>query len=143
MQYQVPQFTDVEDKIFGPLTLKQFVYIAGGVGLSFLLWRALPLFAAAPLILGVLGISGSLAFIKINNKPFIAIAEAAFMYFISSKLYLWNTTRKEKQKEDVVVEKSGLSPDNIPSLSDNKLTNLAWSLDINERLHTDREREVQ
>ena len=27
MQYQVPQFIEVEDKIFGPLTFKQFLYI--------------------------------------------------------------------------------------------------------------------
>ena len=143
MQYQVPQFTDVEDKIFGPLTLKQFVYVAGGAGLSFLLWRTLPIIAALPLILAAMGAAGSLAFIKIHNKPFIAVAEAAFMYFISSKLYLWSTERKKKKKKVETEEESGLSPENVPSLSDNKLTNLAWSLDINERLHIDRKREVQ
>lgn len=37
MQFQVPQFIEVEDKIFGPLTFKQFVYIAGGVALMYLL----------------------------------------------------------------------------------------------------------
>jgi len=26
MQFQVPQFIEIEDKIFGPLTLKQFLY---------------------------------------------------------------------------------------------------------------------
>ncbi|TSC61742.1 MAG: SsrA-binding protein, partial [Parcubacteria group bacterium Athens0416_74] len=32
MQFQVPQFIEVEDKIVGPLTFKQFVFIAGGLG---------------------------------------------------------------------------------------------------------------
>ena len=63
MKFQVPQFTDVEDKIFGPLTLKQFVYIAGGGGLSFLLWRTLPFLISVPLILAALAFSGALAFI--------------------------------------------------------------------------------
>ena len=34
MMFSVPQFIDVEDKIIGPLTLKQFIYLAGGAGLS-------------------------------------------------------------------------------------------------------------
>ena len=32
MQFSVPQFIDVRDKIFGPLTLQQFLYIVGAVG---------------------------------------------------------------------------------------------------------------
>ncbi|TSC80302.1 MAG: hypothetical protein G01um101429_152 [Parcubacteria group bacterium Gr01-1014_29] len=31
-QFQVPQFIEVEDKIFGPLTTKQFFYLLGGGG---------------------------------------------------------------------------------------------------------------
>ncbi len=33
MRFEVPQFIDVEDKIFGPFTFKQFLYLAGGAGL--------------------------------------------------------------------------------------------------------------
>jgi hypothetical protein len=29
MQFRVPQFIDIEDKLFGPLTFKQFIYLAG------------------------------------------------------------------------------------------------------------------
>ena len=29
MQFQVPQFIETEDKVVGPLTLRQFMYIAG------------------------------------------------------------------------------------------------------------------
>ena len=71
MRFQVPQFIDIEDKIFGPLTFKQFVYLAGAGGLGFLIFKSLPLLIALPLILGVLGLGVSLAFVKINNKTFI------------------------------------------------------------------------
>ena len=37
MQYQVPQFIEVEDKIFGPLTFKQLVYVVGGEPCFYLL----------------------------------------------------------------------------------------------------------
>ena len=39
MQFKVPQFLDIEDKIFGPFTFKEFVYLAGGAGLCFILYR--------------------------------------------------------------------------------------------------------
>ena len=56
MRFQVPQFIEVEDKIFGPLTLKQFIYLAGAGGLVFVLWRVLPLFVAIgpPVVLFIL-----------------------------------------------------------------------------------------
>ena len=38
MQFQVPQFIEIEDKIFGPLTAKQFFYILGGGAIIFLLY---------------------------------------------------------------------------------------------------------
>lgn len=141
MQFQVPQFTDVEDKIFGPLTLKQFVYIAGGVGLSFLMWRYLPSFIALPLALGFVGFATSLAFIKVNKKPLIVTLEAAFMYFIHKKLYLWKSdysSEKNKKTETSILPSSS---QDLPSVSENKLKSLAWSLDINERVRFDRERE--
>ncbi|MAZ67268.1 hypothetical protein CL652_00665 [bacterium] len=142
MQFQVPQFTDVEDKIFGPLTLKQFVYIAGGGGLGFLLWSYLPAVIAVPLALAVIGFAVALAFVKVHNKPLIVIIEAAFMYFVHSKLYLWNTRREKRKQSKAETLPSG-EVQEVPSLSENKLKSLAWSLDINERIRLDREREEQ
>ena len=89
MQFKVPQFIDIEDKIFGPLTWKQFIYVAGGGGLCYLLYKTLWLPIAAPLILGVAVLAGSLAFYKINNKPFIFTLQASVKYFIRTKLYIW------------------------------------------------------
>ena len=37
-QYNVPQFVDVEDKIFGPMTLKQFLTFLGGALIIFVIW---------------------------------------------------------------------------------------------------------
>ena len=89
MRYQVPQFIEVEDKIFGPLTLRQFIYIAGGAGLSFMIYRFIPIFLIAfILILVVMAFSIALAFFKIHNKPFINVVEAAFRYYTSEKLFI-------------------------------------------------------
>ena len=50
MQYQLPQFIDIEDKIVGPLTFKQFIYIAGGAGICFIAYRLLPFWVAVIVI---------------------------------------------------------------------------------------------
>lgn len=126
MRFQVPQFINIEDKIFGPFTIKQFVYLAGGAGMSFVIFRLLPIFIAIPLILPVMGFALALAFYKINKRPFIFIVQSFLMYSLRDKLYLWDKRAKPKQKE--VVEKD--VPQEMPKLSESKLRNLAWSLDV-------------
>jgi len=135
MQFQVPQFIEVEDKIFGPLTFKQFVYCAGGLGAAYLIWRMLPIFLSAPLILGVGGLAAALAFFEWNGRPFIVALENAFYYLIRSKLYLWNNEQKSKKATKFVKPaEQATSNVYIPKISDSKLHELAWSLDIKERI---------
>ncbi|QQG38028.1 MAG: PrgI family protein [Candidatus Kaiserbacteria bacterium] len=136
MQFQVPQFIEVEDKIFGPLTFKQFVYVIGGVGAAYLLWRALPLVLAGPLIAGVGGLAAALAFMQWNGRPFIVALENAFFYMLRSKLYLWNNAQKGSVKKAVAAHAEPGSDASVyvPKLSDSKLHELAWSLDIKERI---------
>lgn len=134
MQFQVPQFIEVEDKIFGPLTFKQFVYIGGGLGAIYLLWRILPLIVAAPLILVIGAFSAGLAFFDFNGRPLIVSIESAFFYLVHGKLYLWDNSRKTKQQATpTAVAKRG-GEVYVPKLSDSRLHELAWSLDIKERI---------
>ena len=134
MQFQVPQFIEVEDKIFGPLTFKQFVYMAGGAGAGYLLWRVLPIYIAAPLIAAVVGLGAGLAFFKYNGQPFILAIEHGFFYFTRSKLYLWsNEVRDEKKSAAAEVAPANQNV-YVPKLSENRLHELAWSLDIKERI---------
>jgi len=133
MRYQVPQFIDIEDKIVGPLTIKQFVYLAGGAGMCFLLYNFLPIIIAIILILIVGPLSLALAFYKINNKPFIDFLESAFTFYTKNNLYIW-----KKQDKKIVSKKpeDASTPQvYIPKLSDSKLKELSWSLDINENLN--------
>lgn len=136
MQFQVPQFIEVEDKIFGPLTFRQFVYVTGGAGAVYLLYRVLPIYLAGPLILGVGGLAAALAFMQWNGRPFIIGLENAFYYVVRAKLYLWNNDKKKARKPSITapLPKAASSEVYIPKLSDSKLHELAWSLDIKERI---------
>ncbi len=140
MQYQVPQFIEVEDKIFGYITLKQFIYLAGGAGLSYLIYRILDsLILAFIPVTAVIAFSVMLAFYKINNKPFILVVEAAFKYYLGSKLYIWRKKENEKaagksSEEDIKKYASVM----VPKISDSKLKDLTWSLDIKESMYSNK-----
>ena len=135
MQFQVPQFIEVEDKIFGPFTFRQFLYLAGGLGAIYLLWRVLPSLIAIPLILCVGGFAAALAFLQWNGRPFILAMEHAFYFYLRSKLYLWSNAPKAAKKKAATSEEAQRKPEvYIPKLSESRLHELAWSLDIKERI---------
>jgi hypothetical protein len=141
MRFQVPQFIEVEDKIFGPLTLKQFIYLAGGGGLSFLVYVLLDnlLLAAIPIIF-IMAIAAAFAFYKVNSKPFVGIVESAFKFYTGSKLYIWKKEPKAAPPVDKAAtpEAKNYASIMVPKISDSKLKDLTWSLDIKESVYSNR-----
>lgn len=135
MQFKVPQFLEIEDKIFGPFTFKEFVYLAGGAGLCFILYKLLGLVLGSVPILAVAGFSLALTFYRPNDKPFLNMIEAGFNYFTKDKLYIWkrrtNKASGNRQTEqDAEEENKRKLLENRSRLSGNKLRDLAWSLDV-------------
>lgn len=68
-QFMVPQFIDVEDKIIGPVTTRQFVIMLAAVLLVFLFYKlfAFMYFVFAAFV--VLAIAAVLAFALVNGRP--------------------------------------------------------------------------
>jgi hypothetical protein len=131
-EYQVPQFIEVEDKIFGPLTFKQFIYLAGGTGLCVVLVLYLHVIGII-LAIPVAAFSGALAFYKINDKSFTDILEAGFNYYLGGRLYLWK--KDEMPTKHAVVAPVENTRQKL-GLSQGKLHELAWSLDIKDQNKT-------
>lgn len=129
MRFQTPQFIDIEDKIVGPLTIKQFVYLAGSGGICFALYRFLPLFLAIIFIIPVAGLGIALAFYKVNNKPFIDLLESIFKFGIGKRLYVW---KKEPKAPEVTTPKTSVPSSSLPHLSKSKLKDMMWSLGVKE-----------
>lgn len=128
MQFQMPQFIDVEDKIFGPLTFKQFVYVVGGLGLGYVAFKFLPIFLGVPLALAVAGLGALLAFYQYNQRPFIEILQAWVGFTMSKKLYLWKrdpvrqadkTKQQSRQGPETIIQEKIVSPDSISQISRN------------------------
>ncbi|MBI2023255.1 PrgI family protein [Candidatus Giovannonibacteria bacterium] len=130
--HQVPQFIEVEDKIFGPLTIKQFFYILGGGALVFIFYIFLQIWAVILLGTPVMAFFGALAFYKINGIPFTTVLGNALSFFQSKKIFLW---KKRPLPPEKAAERAK-QPINLrsPQLSESKLQDLAWSLDIQKHI---------
>lgn len=97
MQHKVPQFIDIEDKIFGPFTAKQFAYFAGGFGLSIILWRTIPLQYSIFIIAPVVALTIALMFVKPNGKPFVLTVQNFFSYIFGSRMYNWQSPSQSQK----------------------------------------------
>jgi hypothetical protein len=97
VQFQVPQFIDTEDKLIGPLTLRQFIYIGVAGGIFAMLYFLVQTWIALILGIIVLGAAGALAFVKVEGRPLIDVALAAFGFYWKPQTYIW-------QPEHPVIE---------------------------------------
>ncbi|MFA6524476.1 MAG: PrgI family protein [Candidatus Paceibacterota bacterium] len=134
MQFKVPQFLDIEDKIFGPFTFRQFIYLAGGGGLCFVLYKLLGLLLGFIPMALVASFSLALTFYRPNGKPFINMLESGFKFFFQDKLYIWKRRENKinvKQKTEIAIQQTNqiLNKETV-RLSGSKLKDLAWSLDV-------------
>lgn len=130
MRFQIPQFIDVEDKIFGPFTLKQFIYIAGGASAAIASILIFGMFFGLLISSPIVILALALAFYKFNDRPFINIMESAFHYLIKNKLYIWQKTEKRAEEENETKKYSSLI---VPHLSESKLKDMNWELDVKKR----------
>jgi len=68
-QFTVPQFIDVEDKVVGPLSVRQFLILLVSFGACFAYYKifVFTVFAILSLITVVIG--GAFAFVKVSGVP--------------------------------------------------------------------------
>jgi len=94
MQFNIPQFIDVEDRIVGPLTFKQLLYFGSAGVLIFFIWYFFKLWVFVIVGIPIGTIAIALAFLKINGRPFIVFLFSFFSYLRKPKMYVW---RKDDQ----------------------------------------------
>jgi hypothetical protein len=99
MRFEVPQFIEIEDKIIGPLSWRQFLYVGGGVGMAVVLFLTTPFLVFVIIGVPLALIALALAFYPVNNRPFSYFLEAMFHYFSRHRLYVW------RRHEGMVYEK--------------------------------------
>ena len=139
-QVTVPQFIENEDKIMGPITVRQFaiVFITGL--LIFFAYKLLPvvLFVMVAIILALIG--GILGFLKINGQAFhffiLNIVRAA----MHPPLMIWKKTFDVKYMEKEKVELKEKEEEVVrPRMSDQRLSELLLVVDTGGTYQGDKE----
>jgi len=99
MQFIVPQFIDVESKIIGSITPKQFIILIVMAGLIFLSYKLsdFTLFIIEAVFLFGLGVT--LSFVKINNQPVYYFLLSVIQVFKKPNIRVW------KREKMVILEK--------------------------------------
>lgn len=89
MQFQVPQFIETEDKIIGPMTLKQFGFVAVGGIACFILFSVLTFRFAITLSIPIAALALVLAFGKVKGVPAPKYLMSLLNFSLKPQLYLW------------------------------------------------------
>lgn len=101
----VPQFIDVEDKIFGPITTRQFVILLVGGLLCFIAFKS----ADTTLFIVLLALIGGLtllfAFVRINGQPFhFFLLNIMQTTFSRPRRRVWNKYVRDAELRDFIKE---------------------------------------
>lgn len=103
-QFVVPQFIDVEDKIFGPVTTRQFIILLVA-GLFLFIAYKLADFMLFVFLLAVIG-GGALiiAFVKINGQSFHFFLLNIFQTLRRPSRRIWNKSYTKAELETLCKE---------------------------------------
>lgn len=90
MRFQMPQFIETEVKLVGPFTLRQFLWLAFGAVLLYIIYLSMgggPLFMIVALPIAAIFVS--LAFVTFNGAPLFNYVVYAIQYLINPKKYIY------------------------------------------------------
>lgn len=128
MQYTVPQFIDSEDKIIGPITVRQFlIMIVAAIlmAIAYALLRFMYFLVAAIVIALVTGV---VAFVRINGRPFHFFMLSFIERTKKPNIRVWNKDLtnaelrhyikvKKEEKPPEIVEKRRFTTSHLSQLS--------------------------
>lgn len=80
-KFVVPQFIDNEDKILGPITVRQFLICLVATGVIFVWYTIFPTVYFVLLTILTTSVAGTFAFVKLNGQPF----HLFFVNFLQTK----------------------------------------------------------
>ena len=118
-QFVVPQFLDVEDKILGPITSRQFVILIVDFIILTILYKLLLFGYFIGIGLFVLAAALVIAFVRVNGHPFHYFLLNIIQTLRRPKIRVWNKTLNTGDiKELLRVE---IAPPPIPKPKKEKL----------------------
>lgn len=109
-QFVVPQFTDEEDKIFGPIVIRQFIIVVVLVFTEYLLYKLLAPIAFYIISVPVVGFGLGLAFLKVNGFPMHLFLLNMAIYFRRPRFRVWHLEEGMADNKSLAKIKRGTAP---------------------------------
>ncbi len=103
-QFQVPQFIDVEDKILGPITMRQFFIMLIPFGIGILLYFLVKLWLVVILIIPITAVAAMFAFYRPYGMRFSRFFSAFLTFNLKPRMYIWH---REEQDEEMLAGING------------------------------------
>lgn len=104
-QFTVPQFIDVEDKIIGPVTTRQFIIVLAGCLLIAVCYKLFDFSLFVTVAVVILGLCGTFAFARVNGRPFHFFVLNIIQTLKRPKLRVWHKREKAVQMVEEIEEK--------------------------------------
>lgn len=142
-QFVVPQFIDNEDKILGPITVRQFLIILVAVIICAAFYKLADFTGFLLALIFVGGGSIVLAFVKVNGRPFHYFILNLVQLILHPSIRVWKLERKPSNAKQAIENKK--SETQVPRmvsrkhLSANRLSELSLLVDTGGQYHPDDE----
>jgi len=107
-QFTVPQFIDVESKIIGPITTRQFLILLGAAIIVAASYKLFDFSLFVTISVVVLVIAATFSFVKVNGRPFHFFVLNATQTLRRPRIRVWNNkvlpVEQEKRAEYITPE---------------------------------------
>ncbi|SRR6056297_1224109 len=128
--FTVPQFVDVESKVIGSLTARQFMICLAGCILIGISYKIFSFWIFVAVSVFVLVVSVTFAFIKINGRPFHFFVLNFIQTSRRANFRVWNHRKEIKEAEiEKVVKGEEKEKFARESLAPSRLSELALVVD--------------
>ncbi len=132
MQFSVPQFTDVEDRLIGSLTLKQFLVLLGAGAICLVFWTIFGpsiIFFLLSIPVAVLGVASAIG--KYNGRPMFTYLVPFAAFMTADKVMVFKresgVISVSKSEAKIVKKEEAVEVEDEPAES--RLRKLAYMLD--------------
>jgi len=111
MRFTVPQFIEREAKIVGPMTFRQFIFIAIAGAICFFIYNIAPfsVFVIACIVFG--GSALALAFLEVQGRSLPVVLSNLLRFNLAPKMYLW---KKREIPIKILKKKTIVQPEKEP-----------------------------
>lgn len=140
MQFVVPQFIEVEAKIIGPISARQFIEVVVSLALCFAWYKIFNMYVFIPLIFLTCAFCGIMAFAKVNSQAMHYFVLNLIQTFKRPRLKVWQRTLYQKQELAVQVVKQQIAEK--PEITESRLASMSLMVDTGGVYVTDEVRQA-